>query len=523
MSIEFKEAMRNELRNLLQRGTWRLIEREKARAPPLPLKWVYNYKFDQDGYLQRCKARICVRGDLQEDDDGLETYAATLAAKTFRVMMATAARFDLDIRQFDVANAFLYSGLSKEKPVYVQLPKGYVDLGFLKPGETPTMVAELEKALYGLRESPLLWYNEVSQALKEAGIDRTDEEPCVFTNGKILVLVYVDDILVLGPRQEQAAVDDLVKHLQSKYDMREEDFQWYLGIRVVRDRPNRKIYLCQDAYIEKIARKFQLDDSKPRPPTIPITTVPLKRYDGQASKDEVKAYQERVGSLTYAAVMTRPDIARAAAQLARFLTNPSPGHLAAANQCIQYLYTTRYLAIVYDGLHGGEALVIASDASFADDVESRRSSQGYVMMLFNGPVAWKAGLQDTVTTSTTEAEILSLEKTAKESYALDRLLRDISLDLGPLRIYCDNLQSIRLVVEENQRITTKLRHVDIQNMWLKQEFKKGRFSVEYLKTDQMPADGLTKALSRSKFERFRSMLNLVDVKRQVDLKEMTTK
>ena len=145
------------------------------------------------------------------------------------------------------------------------------------------------------------------------------------------------------------------------------------------------------------------------------------------------------------------------------------------------------------------------------------------MMLFNGPVAWKAGLQDTVTTSTTEAEILSLEKTAKESYALDRLLRDISLDLGPLRIYCDNLQSIRLVVEENQRITTKLRHVDIQNMWLKQEFKKGRFSVEYLKTDQMPADGLTKALPRSKFERFRSMLNLVDIKRQVDLKEMTTK
>ncbi|KAK4060469.1 hypothetical protein Purlil1_14295 [Purpureocillium lilacinum] len=279
-------------------------------------------------------------------------------------------------------------GLSKEKPVYVQLPKGYVDLGFLKPGETPTMVAELEKALYGLRESPLLWYNEVSQALKEAGIDRTDEEPCVFTNGKILVLVYVND-----------------------------------------------------AYIEKIARKFQLEDSKLRPPTIPITTVPLKRYDGQASKDEVKAYQERVGSLTYAAVMTRPDIARAAAQLARFLTNPSPGHLAAANQCIQYLYTTRYLAIVYDGLHGGEALVIASDASFADDVESRRSSQGYVMMLFNGPVAWKAGLQDTVTTSTTEAEILSLEKTAKESYALDRLLRDISLDLGPLRIYCDNLQT----------------------------------------------------------------------------------
>uniref|UniRef100_A0A1Y1KB38 Reverse transcriptase Ty1/copia-type domain-containing protein n=1 Tax=Photinus pyralis TaxID=7054 RepID=A0A1Y1KB38_PHOPY len=106
------------------------------------------------------------------------------------------------------------------------------------------MIAKLEKALYGLRESPLLWYNELSNSLEEAGIDRTDEEPCVFTDGKILVLVYVDDILILSPPQEQDSVDMLVKHLQDKYDLREEDFKWYLGIRVMRDRPNRKIYLC---------------------------------------------------------------------------------------------------------------------------------------------------------------------------------------------------------------------------------------------------------------------------------------
>lgn len=521
MGLEFKEAVRKELHDLLRRGTWRLVEREKARGAPLPLRWVFTYKFDQDGYLQRCKARVCVRGDLQDDDGELETYAATLAAKTFRVIMATAARFDLDVRQFDVSSAFLYSDLKSDQPVHVLLPKGYVELGFLRPGETSTMIAKLEKALYGLRESPLLWYNELSQALKNAGIHRTDEEPCVFTDGKILVLVYVDDILILSPSQERESVDKLVKYLQNRYSLREEEFKWYLGIRVIRDRPSRKIYLCQDAYVEKIARKFRLCDSKLRVPSIPITTSPLAKHDGQASKEEIKAYQERVGSLMYIAVMTRPDIARAATQLARFLTNPSPEHLAEADKCIRYLYTTRFLAIVYDGMHAGETLVIASDASFADDAETRRSSQGYVMILFNGPVVWKAGLQDTVTTSTTEAEILSLERTAKESYALDRLLRDISLDLGPLKIYCDNLQSIRLVVEENQRITTKLRHVDIQNMWLKQEFKKGRFLVEYLQTDKMPADGLTKALSRSKFEHFRSMLNLVDIKREVDLREWT--
>ena len=514
MGNEFRDAIRTELHNLLKRGTWRLIERSAAQTPPLPLKWIFDYKFDQDGYLRRCKARICVRGDLQEED-GLETYAATLAAKTFRVMMSVSARHDLDIRQFDVGNAFLYSDLKSSQPTYVHLPQGYVELGFLKPGETSTMVAHLKKALYGLRESPLLWYNEISQALKEAGIKRTNEEPCVFTNGKVLILVYVDDILILSPKSEKKAVNDLVQHLRNKYDLREEEFKWYLGIRVIRDRINRKISLCQDAYIDKIARKFKLNDPKLNIPAIPIPPVHFVRNPGQASKEEIKEYQEMVGSIMYVAVMTRPDVARAAAQLARFLTNPAPAHIGAAKLCIRYLFATRFLTIVYDGKHSEEALVIASDASFADDVETRRSSQGYVMMLFNGPVVWKAGLQDTVTTSTTEAELLSLERTAKESYSLNRLLQDISLDLGPLKLYCDNLQTIRLVVEENQRISTRLRHVDIQNMWLKQEFKKGRFQVEYLSSDQMPADGLTKALPRAKFEHFRSMLNMVDIKREV--------
>ncbi|PHH85744.1 hypothetical protein CDD83_11229 [Cordyceps sp. RAO-2017] len=198
--------------------------------------------------------------------------------------MATAARFDLDIRQFDIGNAFLYSDLNKDHPVYARLSQGYVELGFLKSGESSAMVAELDKALYGLRESPLLWHNEISQALKEAGIERTGEEPCVFTNGKILVLVYVDDILILSPRQEQKAVDKLVKHLQSKYELREEEFKWYLGIRVIRDRPNQKVYLCQDAYIEKIARKFKRDGATISIPSVPISCFPLVNASGIAAR-----------------------------------------------------------------------------------------------------------------------------------------------------------------------------------------------------------------------------------------------
>ena len=162
-------------------------------------------------------------------------------------------------------------------------------------------------------------------------------------------------------------------------------------------------------------------------------------------------------------------------------------------------------------------LIIALDTSFADDLETRRSSQGYIVMLFGGLIIWRAARQDTVTTSTTEAELLGVERTAKEVIALRRFFLELRLDLGaPWTIFCDNIQTIRLIVEENERISTKLRHVDIQNMWLRQEYQKGSFSVEYLPTGYMPADGLTKNLPRQKFEAFVALINLVDVRAQLE-------
>ena len=474
------------------------------------MKWVFHYKFDQDGYLIKCKARICVRGDLQ--DDPLDsTYAATLAAKSFRALMAICAKYDLECKQFDVVNAFLNASVNKKDgEIYCNLPDGFKDLGFSTEG-IGQPVAELDKALYGLKDSPMLWYNEFSSALEALGLAKSSEEPCVFINNHCLVLFYVDDILLLYRKSDESHARELVNALKSKYELHEEgDVRWFLGIRVLRDRSRRKLWLCQDAYIEKIAAKFDLLKGTPRFPTIPIPTTKFKRNEGQADKQSVRLYQEKVGSILYAAMTVRPDVARAAAQLSRFLTNPSKEHHDAADQTILYLYSTRFLAIEYGGTYN-EALVIASDASFADDEETRRSSQGYIISLYGGPIAWKSGLQDTVTTSTTEAELLAVERTTKESYSLERFFKDISLDLGMLKIYCDNQQTIRLVARENERIITRLRHVDIQNMWLKQEFKKGRFELSYLPTAEMPADGLTKALSRQQFQHFRSMLNLQDV------------
>jgi hypothetical protein len=141
---EFKKASRKEIDGCIQRSCFGRAARvsELKGAEILPLMWVFTYKFDEDGYLYKFKARLVVRGDLQQNYG--DTYAATLAAKIFRCVIALAAAFDLELYQYDVLNAFLNAEINRA--TYVRCPEGYEsELGQL---------LELKRALYGLRDAP---------------------------------------------------------------------------------------------------------------------------------------------------------------------------------------------------------------------------------------------------------------------------------------------------------------------------------------------------------------------------------
>jgi len=233
-------------------------------------------------------------------------------------------------------------------------------------------------------------------------------------------------------------------------------------------------------------------------------------YEGRATGASVNKYQRKIGSILYAAVITRPDIAFAVSRLARFNMNPGPEHHQAADQVLNYLQGSTALALQ---LGGEDGFVVSSDASFADNSLDRKSSQAYVMKLFGGVIGWRANKQATVSTSTTEAELLALSQAAKESLFVSRLLKelDIRLDDHQIKILCDNTQTIKIVSKEIGHLHTKLRHVDIHNHWLRQEAKEGRIALEYTSTDDMIADGLTKVLTNTSFRKFVSQVGLVDI------------
>jgi hypothetical protein len=122
-----------------------------------------------------------------------------------------------------------------------------------------------------------------------------------------------------------------------------------------------------------------------------------------------------VGSLNYSAVITRLDISKAISKLLEFLQNPLEAHLVAANQTLEYLVGTKYLAVEFNGRQlGGRIFMTSSDSAFADHPETRYSSYGFCFSLFGGVIHYKAIKGTTVTTSSTEAELLALSMTGKE-------------------------------------------------------------------------------------------------------------
>jgi hypothetical protein len=136
-----------------------------------------------------------------------------------------------------------------------------------------------------------------------------------------------------------------------------------------------------------------------------------------------------------------------------------------------------------------------------------------ILLSDNMTVDWKSTLQCTVTKSTTEAELLALSLAGSEMAEWLRLFDGLALKINEVPIiWCDNQQTVGIVTKKQEKLHTKLKHVDIHQNWVRQEVAVGRISVQWQGTSQMPADGLTKILPKQQHAHFIRQLGLVDIK-----------
>ena len=221
----FEQAEKDHLRGHEQMKTWTEIQCTDSRAKGqqiLDCKWVYIYKYDKHGRLAKCKARLVVRGDQQLKTATGNTYAATLAIRSFRTLIAIAARFDLELLQYDAVNAFVNADLDEN--VFMRLPPGHRKFG---------KILILNKALFGLRKSPILWQKLFTRALQDIGFKPIPHETCCLTYDGITIFFYVDDIVLAFRQDQKAKALGLIDQLQRRFKLSGgEELQWFLGIEV---------------------------------------------------------------------------------------------------------------------------------------------------------------------------------------------------------------------------------------------------------------------------------------------------
>jgi hypothetical protein len=222
----FKEAERVHLESHQQMQSWSEVPASPIRRAGhqiLDCMWVYTYKLDKHHRLLKCKARLVVRGDQQRNITSQDTYAATLAGRSFRMLAAIAAKHDLELKQYDVTNAFVHAAIDRE--IYMRMPSGY---------QKPGTILRVQKALYGLRISPLLWQKEFTSSLTQLGFSTVPHEPCCMIKNGVIIFFYVDDIILAYHKSKENEAHKIVGSLKQKYTLTGgDDLQWFLGIEII--------------------------------------------------------------------------------------------------------------------------------------------------------------------------------------------------------------------------------------------------------------------------------------------------
>jgi len=498
LADDWKEACQYEIDALAKNGTWTLVELPSGRKA-IKSKWVFKHKADG-----RFCAWLVAKGFTQiHGIDYDETFSPVARFKSLRLLLALAALEDWEIHQMDVKSAFLNGLLDEE--IYMEQPQGFID------PDHPHKVCLLQKAIYGLKQASHAWNQQFHSVLQDLHFTRTRSDAGVYhrqdDGGTLIIILYVNDITILGDNLKN--VEKIKTTLSNRYEMTDlGEIESYLGVRIKRDRSNKRLEIDQSRYILEIVDRFGLSDAHPVCTPLPTgADMFLEKYNEQASTADIKLYQRIIGSLLYVQIGTRPDISFAVSRLAQYASNPSPHHIRLAKYVLSYLKGTSDLKLVYTG-GSGDGLYSYSDSSWGDVLNDWHSTAGYVFLLANATISWCSRKQKTTTQSTTEAEYMSLAKAGNQSAWYQMFLEELGYEVrDPIPLHGDNNGSLRLAL--NPVTERKSKHIPIRYHTIRDYVEDEHITLILTPTAEMLADGLTKSFTKIKLSDFVSGLGLI--------------
>ena len=399
----------------------------------------------------------------------------------------------------DVKTAFLNGDLEEE--VYMKQPEGFSS----REGEH--LVCKLKKSIYGLKQASRQWYYKFHGVITSFSFIENPMDQCIYqkvSGSKTCFLVlYVDDILLAT--NDKGMMHGVKQLLSKNFDMKDMgEASYVIGIKIHRDRSRGILGLSQETYINKILERFRMKDCSP-------SVAPIMKGDklslNQCPKNDLEnesmkniPYASVVGSLMYAQVCTRPDIAYAVGVLGRYQSNPGVDHWRAAKKVMRYLQGTKDYMLMYRQTDNLD-LVGYSDEDFAGCVDYRKSTFGYIFIMAGGAVSWRSVKQTLIATSTMEAEFVSCFQATSQGVWLKSFisgLRVMDSISRPLKIFCDNSAAVFLA--KNNKSGSRSKHIDIKYLAIREHVKEKKVVIEHISTELMIADPLTKGIPPMKFK-----------------------
>lgn len=516
---QFREAMLLEIQSHTENDHWEVIPKSLVPVGKRILAAVWAFRRKRRIATQQVykwKARINIHGGQQEFGVNFwETYSPVVGWPTIRLFLVMMLLNSWASKQVDFVLAFPQADI--ECDMFMEVPQG-----FEFEGSRRTHCLKLKKNLYGQKQAGRVWNQFLHDGLLARGFKQSQVDMCVYYRGKVALLIYVDDGILIGPTEKEIQVcydllscefiDSSGKKFRKFKITDEGDLSDYLGVKIDK-LSNGTIKLSQPHLIDQIICDLGFNDKTTPKSTPSAASVKLHRDIDGLPMNEEWIYRSVVGKMNFLEKSTRPEIAFAVHQCARFSNDPKESHATAIKRIGKYLVATRDKGIIFNPQdHSFDVFV---DADFvgnwnrvnADtDPGTAKSRTGYIVLYGGCPMTWASKLQREVALSTTEAEYNALSESLRPVIQLMQIIEEIkevgwqtteSVPVIHCKVFEDNSGALEMSRLPKMRPRTK--HIGVRMHHFREHVRTGRITIHKIPTEYQLADIATKPQTEKLF------------------------